>query len=75
MTLETFDVFSFFMAGLAVGLIGAHYLNQWELKREYERGVLDVLWELWKLHAIRSLGVKTAGDKAPGGETGSSKAV
>lgn len=75
MTLETFDVFSIFMAGLTVGLIGAHYLNQWELKREYERGVLDVLWELWKYRALCELGIKPAGDKAAGGEASSSKAV
>jgi len=45
MTLEIFEVFTIFMAGFTVGLIGAHYLNQWERKAEYNRGVLDTLWE------------------------------
>lgn len=47
--MEAMDGFSIFMAGLAVGLIGAHYLNKHELKLEYERGVLDTCWELQRI--------------------------
>lgn len=44
--MEAINGFSIFMAGLALGLIGAHYLNRHELKLAYERGVLDTCWEL-----------------------------
>lgn len=68
MTLEAFDVFSIFMAGLTIGLIGAHYLNKWERESEYKRGVLDTIWEIqrhgMREHLARLLG--TAGDKASG---------
>ena len=75
--METYDVFSLFMAGLALGLIGAHYLNRHELKREYERGKLDALWaiqcEIMRIELTRSL--KPAGNKTIGGEASSSKPV
>lgn len=75
--MEYYDVFSIFMAGLALGLIGAHYLNRHELKLEYERGKLDAVWaiqsEFMRLELTRSL--KSAGDKTTGGEAGHSKSV
>lgn len=70
-------VFSIFMAGLALGLIGAHYLNRHELKRKYERGKLDALWaiqcEVMRIELTRSL--KPAGNKTTGGEASSSAPV
>jgi hypothetical protein len=72
MTLEVFDVFSIFVAGLAIGLIGAHYLNKWERESEYKRGVLDTLWEIQRVamreHIARVLG--TSRDKKAGGADG-----
>jgi hypothetical protein len=76
MTLELFDVFSIFMAGFAVGLIGAHYLNRNELKLAYNRGVMDTIWEIqlvgMRQHLDRVFGTsrnKTTGSEASSKET------
>jgi hypothetical protein len=77
MNLEFYDVFSIFMAGLALGLIGAHYLNRHELKLEYERGKLDAVWAI-QCEIMRSKlasRLKSAGDKAAGSEACDSKPV
>jgi hypothetical protein len=74
MTLEYIDAFSIFMAGFALGLIGAHYLNKHELKLSYDRGVMDTVWAI-QVHGMREhlallLGTtrdKTA-DRADGGK-------
>lgn len=75
--MEAFDVFSIFMAGFTLGLIGAHYLNKHELKLAYNRGVMDTIWEIqvngMREHLARVLG--TTRDKATGGADGSSKPV
>lgn len=71
------DAFSIFMAGLALGLIGAHYLNKSEVKLAYERGVLDTVWEIQKRgmeeHLRRLLG--TAGNKEAGSSDNSSQTI
>lgn len=75
--MEAMDVFSIFMAGLAVGLIGAHYLNKHELKLAYDRGVMDTVWAIqvhgMREHLARLLG--TAGNEKAGSSDGSNKAV
>ena len=50
--MEAFDVFSIFMAGFAIGLIGAHHLNKHDVKLAYDRGVMDTIWEI-QLHGMR----------------------
>lgn len=74
MTLEYMDVFSIFMAGLAVGLIGAHYLNKHDVKLAYDRGVMDTVWAIqvhgMREHLARLLG--TSRDKAAGSSSSSS---
>lgn len=71
------DGISIFMAGLALGLIGANYLNKSELKLEYERGVLDTCWELQRIsmqeHLARVLG--TTGNKTASSSDSSKKDV
>lgn len=74
MTLEIFDVFSIFMAGLTVGLIGAHHLNKWERKAEYQRGFSDGLWDAWRITVIRNFGL-FARDKSDGGQGSDNKTV
>lgn len=75
--MEAMNGISIFMAGLALGLIGAHYLNKQELKLEYERGVLDTCWELQRIsmqeHLARVLG--TAGNKEASGADSSKEPV
>lgn len=53
--LEWADVISIFFAGLTVGIIAGHKLGQTENRAEYERGRLDVLWELFRRQAINEL--------------------
>lgn len=77
MTLEIFDVFSIFMAGFALGFIGAHYLNKHELKLEYNRGVMDTIWQI-QLHGMRehlAILLGTSRDKATGGKASSQETV
>lgn len=75
--MEAIDVFSIFMAGFALGLVGAHYLNKHELKLAYDRGVMDTVWAIqvhgMREHLARLLG--TPRDKATGSGGSSSKAV
>jgi hypothetical protein len=75
--MEYIDAFSIFMAGFALGLIGAHYLNKHELKLAYDRGVMDTVWAIqvhgMREHLARLFG--TTGDKATGGEASGSKTV
>lgn len=77
MNMEAFDVFSIFMAGFAIGLIGAHCLNKHELKLAYNRGVMDTIWEIqvhgMREHLARVLGV--AGHKEAGSTGSSNKTV
>lgn len=72
--MEYTDAFSIFMAGVALGLIGAHHLNKHENKLAYQRGVLDVTWELQRTLMLEHLNsrIKSAGHKENGGG-GSSK--
>jgi hypothetical protein len=75
--MELYNVLSIFMAGFALGLIGAHYLNKHELKLAYNRGVMDTIWEI-QLHGMREHLARVlgdAGDKAPGSRSGSSETV
>lgn len=74
--METIDVFSIFVAGFALGLIGAHYLNKHELKLAYNRGVMDTIWQIqlhgMREHLARLLGTprdQAASGKASGQET------
>lgn len=75
--MEAINGISIFMAGLALGLIGAHYLNRHELKLAYERGVLDTCWELqhssMQEYLARVLG--TTGNKETGSSNGSKEVV
>lgn len=75
MNMEAMDVFSIFMAGFAVGLIGAHYLNKHELKLAYNRGVMDTVWEI-QVHGMRQHLARLFGtprDEAAGSSHGSSE--
>jgi hypothetical protein len=75
--MEFSDAFSIFMAGLAIGLIGSHYLNQHEVKSAYHRGVLDTIWQIqlhgMREHLARVLGV--AGHKEASSSDSSNTAV
>lgn len=55
--MENFDGFTIFMAGFALGLIGAHYLNKHELKLSYDRGRIDAFWEIWCTIVQHELGI------------------
>lgn len=70
--MEYTDAFSIFMAGVALGLIGAHYLNKHENKLAYKRGAFDVVWELQRTLMLEHLNsrVKPAGHKENGGGGG-----
>lgn len=71
--LEWMDVISIFFSGLAIGVIAGHKLGVGEKRAEYERGRLDVLWELFRYKAINELAktVATPGREASGGGGGS----
>ena len=75
--MELRDGISIFMAGLALGLIGAHHLNRHEVKQSYERGILDALWEVQRLamveHLTRSLAA--TGNKTTGSADSDGKSV
>ena len=77
MNLEFYDVFSIFTAGLALGLIGAHYLNKYDRAMEYERGKLDAVWaiqcEVMRIDLARRL--EPSRDQATGGQASDSKPV
>jgi hypothetical protein len=77
MQLEVFDVFSIFISGLTIGLIGAHYVNKHELKLAYNRGVMDALWEVYLIGMRQHLGgvLGASRDEATGCETGNQKTV
>jgi hypothetical protein len=75
--MEVSDVISIFMAGFALGLIGAHRLNKWDRENEYERGKLDALWSIQS--EIIRLGFasrfESAGHKTTDSKTGDQKPV
>lgn len=73
--MEYTDAFSIFMAGVAIGLIGAHHLNKHENKLAYNRGVLDVIWELQRALMLEHLTsrIKPARYKEDGGGDSSKK--
>lgn len=52
--MEYIDAFSFFSAGLALGLIVGHRLSKQTLRLEYERGQLDGINRLWP-HLVRTM--------------------
>jgi hypothetical protein len=75
--MEQLDVFTIFISGAALGLIGAHYLNKHERSMEYERGKLDAIWAI-QCEIMRSelaSRLKPTGDKAAGGEASGSTPV
>ena len=67
--MELSDVVFIFFSGLAIGIIAGHKLGVGEKRTEYERGRLDVLWQLFRMHAISELSkaVSTTRSETPGG--------
>lgn len=74
--MEYTDVFSLFVAGLAIGFIAGHWTRKQDLKLEYERGRLAGISFLWPhlarawIEQILASPRKSAGDPPTGGAGG-----